>query len=952
MQKKIQFSGINRATPQSQSPDGACREIINMRKRKGCWRPVPNKAVKGSSVFYINEEPIVFERIFFHDIEQGVNQGEPNWIGIKDYSVYLVNPMMGIATLLIGNLNEDIEINIAFLKRFLLIGSGEGLLSYLWSEGSYTKIESLPVADVELLKDNLFLVDIPTMDRANLYPYDTGDKDHDGGVNAVLGNFYDVLNSQSNTEGRLYGSLMYITAYRLFDGSFIVPSTPKYFELSNDGIVIRQNQTGSGDYDCHFKFMVSGIKASINQDPYTNIVSATKDLVESVYIFATKVNPLHKIDKETLKPIWNNFPSDGHLKLDLFSTFFPSSDEFSKMIKSDGWYKIHEFKFDELTGKTGRKSESLDTKGYYQDYATRETLTTDQFSHHRIVAKSLYTYNDRLHASAVKTIYGSPYVLFPKFKDGYDMGSGSTPGKVTVYLKTSLGNAVVQSEIIIPTYKTATTVKVSKIDVASCESYITSFLANPAVGYVPNSIYYQKKTVPASFVPPVAKSNTDQTYGYNETANVTTYDVIYRTATTGITVLIPSIVGYNDSRAYRMIVSYTNGGTDCKLIDVPLKKHASLNFAYWHSEKFSSNELSLTDNYKEQVTQLSYLTSITLPSVIQTPFDPNRLQVSEIQNPLIYPAKNSYQIGTGEIIAVCSGSEPLSTGQFGQFPLQVFTTKGIWAMEIGLGDVLYTNILPVNGEVAQNAKNIVSVGSGVVYSNLRGLFVVSGRQVAQLSEIIEGLPVNIENKAEITTLLTDTKFTPSLNGSVSNVDFLDYLTGSSIGYDQVNSELVVSNPSKGYSYIFSFESKSWFKVSKSYSLLINNWPSLYGISGDSVYNLSEETTGLIDVLLITCAQSLESPDLFKKIDRSVLRSMVTSGANKYSGYYIFASDDLLTWQFLTGSQKTGTVKDFLCQRSHGSAKYYIFVFNGRVSVDMEIKEIDLVYMNRWNNKLR
>jgi len=104
---------------------------------------------------------------------------------------------------------------------------------------------------------------------------------------------------------------------------------------------------------------------------------------------------------------------------------------------------------------------------------------------------------------------------------------------------------------------------------------------------------------------------------------------------------------------------------------------------------------------------------------------------------------------------------------------------------------------------------------------------------------------------------------------------------------------------------------------------------------------------------MSSAQGLEAPDAFKKIERAIFRTKFSTDVNCQAGFYLFASDDLYTWQFITGKQKTGTrVKDLLIQRSHGSAKFYAFIFCGRIYTNSEIKQIELIYNIRWNNRLR
>lgn len=949
--KSIQIAGMDLATPQSLAGDGKCREIINMRFRKGCWRPIPAKTVLQSSAFTVSGTPIVFDAIYLHDIEGGINSGQPNWIGYKldtDHGdLYLINGT--VATLIEGGLNtgtsNDFAINVTFLKHTMIVTTALGLFVYLYSEGVYSKIESLPVPDVELHKNTEHLpLFNPDSQQDPNWPSMRIDEDPDHPIMAeyVLGNYFAFLNHHSQVGGKLYGSIMYVAVYRMFDGSYIMPSIPKYFEIENGGTVCTFNRASSQNYYALMTLAVSSLKASISNTQYTSL-TAIKDIIESVVIFATRPTPLHKIDDTTLTGTTLTFPGgDGNHRYTAFSTFFPINPDFQKLNESTGYFKIHEFNFEELVlATTPRTVQDVDTTNFYQNYATREALPTDQLSHQKIVARGVYTYNDRLHALNIKTIYGDGYVLFPKFRAGYDMGSTTVPGKITVWLKTSLGAAVVVSNVNIPSYRATEQGSAGPYaDEAAALAALAVYSYSPPTNYVPGSGYVIKKEV-------IVSGLWDSSYKWY---------VVYRALTEDTTenYLVPSVIGYNDSRAYRMMITIDEGSM--VLLDAKLKKNTGLNFAYYSNPTFNVVESTLNSNYREQsIVEGSLITTAVVPAPSSTPFDTNRIQVSEIQNPLVYPAKNSYQVGTGSIYAVMAGSEPMSTGQFGQFPLQVFTTKGVYTMEVGTGDVLYTNILPAAGEVANNAKNIISVAGGVLYSTDKGLFVLIGRVPHEISEIIEGIPeASLTGREEITTLLTDSKYTPGLSGAISDINFLTYLTGSSIGYDQLNKELIVTNSAKGYSYVYSFESEMWYKIKGSYSLLINNWPKLYGLTSTSVLDLSTEaTTGYVEVMIITCAQSFEMPETYKKIDRAILRSKITTNTGKYAGFYFFASDDINTYRFETGRQVTGVgCNDMITQRSFGGAKYYAFVINGQMSIDSEIKEIDLTFEAKLNAKLR
>lgn len=877
--KTIQFKGINLALPQSDQQDGMCNEIINMRPRKGCWRPIGYKKAHKSFSLY------TYDKVEIHDIENGIITGEPNWIGYKktDGTLFLIHatveaPSVLIETTIIRTATPGEDVNIVFLKRTMIVTSeSNGVEVFLWNDGSYVKTSALPVPDVLVARTTSELAGVQADEQTT--------------AKGLIGKFYENINKISNENGRLYGSLMYIAVYRLFDGSYILPSIPRYVELFNGGNLKWRNPGGGHTDDRTFWLEFYGFKmnATIDNTQYPAGISAMKDLVDSICIFATKVTPLHQIEETSitdtqLAEVYGTYYNSQHgintwpFK-DVFKTI---NGDFKTIAKNSGWYKIHEINFEDIVGKTGTTVQDIDTKGYYQDYATRETLTADQFTHHFLSAREAYVYNDRLHLANIKTSMGSPYAVWPS--DGV---SGSYQGKLSVYLKTALGQSLITS----PT-----------------------------------------------------------------TITIPTYDA-------GVNFKMPRVVGYNDARAYKFQITVTISGVDYLLFSETLTKNPLLNFSSWHSSYFKLGEVgvtSLTDNYNSPTILVSTVVSsyphVTAPATIALPYDANRLQVSEIQNPIVFPTKNSYQIGTGEILKMMAGSEPLSTGQFGQFPLQVFTTKGIWALEIGTGEVLYTNVLPVNGEVINNRNNVVPLSQGVCYTSDNGLYIINGRQVVELADNMENAFSNLAltGSTEVETLVTDPKFCQTLVNSLSDTNFISYLQASVIGYDHLNKELIVTNYAHSYSYVYSFENQIWYKLFVSYRLLINSYPKLLGVNSVNVVSISEElNTDPIDCLIISSAQSLEAPNAYKKIEQAILRAKMNAADSCKVGFYVFASDDLQSWQLMIGQQKSGSsITDFKVPRTHTTAKYFAFVFAGRVYTSAEVKNIELIFNIKWNNRLR
>lgn len=935
--KTIQYAGINRAVPQSMAPAGSCQEIINARFRKGCWRPVGAKVpytINGNAVD-ITE---IIDEVYLHDIENGRIPGEPNWIGYSnaDGKVYLLDPTDAESGLLITTITDKSNVSIVFLKRTMIVCSGDGVKVFLFNGDKapyYLETAALPVPDVDL--------GIKTTESLTTACDDLDD--YKVLSSFALGKYFEALNEKSQQYGMLRGSIMYITAYRMFDGSYILPSIPRYFRINESGSVKFTNTYQSGNR-VNFTLTFSSLNATINNELYPASIGESKALIESICVFATKTTPIHLIDETTVNEslLLRNIPAanyNSHTKdsIKQFKEIFPVNPDFSKLAASASWYKIHEFNFEEVVGKTGKTTKEIDLKGFYQDYATREILIADQFTHHSLSARSAMVYNDRLHLLNIKTSFGKPYVQWEDTTA--DMGIASTTaGSITVWLKTSLGEAVISCPLDVPGFISTTEIQGTIFDnEGQAQAELDMHTSEMVSGYI-NKIEGQDP----------------QNY---QITTVVSYQAIWKVASgvSSTNAVLPSVVGYNDARAYKIQIV-----VDGKLLlGASLQKNSLMNFAYWHNTAFSPDQSSSNANYQPVSKDFADLSFPSAPVADKgSIFDTNRLQVSEIQNPLIFPAKYSYQIGTGDGITMAAGSEPLSTGQFGQFPLQVFTTKGVWCLEIGLGDVLYTNVLPSSSEVIENRKNVISVGSGVVYSTHNGLFVLNGRQSTELGQIIEGNPAIAHLISEIDTLIEygagNTHFTPGLSESLSTVDFLAYLQNSSIGFDYDNKELIVTNANYNYSYIYSFESKFWFKISQSFTKLINSYPKLLGVTTNSIVSISQESESQeVEVMFISNAQSFDAPDSYKLLDRFIQRIKFGTAGIKITGIYLFASNDLVTWQSIVGRQRTGSyIKDLLVQRTHGSAKYYVVVLNGTMKPDSEIKQIETLVKIKWNNCLR
>ena len=259
-------------------------------------------------------------------------------------------------------------------------------------------------------------------------------------------------------------------------------------------------------------------------------------------------------------------------------------------------------------------------------------------------------------------------------------------------------------------------------------------------------------------------------------------------ASTAYGAMVSPYLSYPDSRAVKMII-YNDKYYD----EIPLKPHPFLNIAY-----------SLKGLYPHSITD-KYGTYTPLPED-SVSVAPNKLKVSNVSNPFYFPAKQTYTVSSRNIVAMATATTALSTGQFGQFPLYVFTGEGVFALSVGTGDIAYANSFSVTRDVCNNPDSIVSTDDAIVFSTDSGLKVLSGSTVRDISSDMEGyLPTAVDSSPIIKKIAGVGGFSDKL----SSTEFIYYLEEAKVGYNYEDKEVIVANRNYPYSYVFNMQSGSW-----------------------------------------------------------------------------------------------------------------------------------------------
>ena len=183
---------------------------------------------------------------------------------------------------------------------------------------------------------------------------------------------------------------------------------------------------------------------------------------------------------------------------------------------------------------------------------------------------------------------------------------------------------------------------------------------------------------------------------------------------------------------------------------------------------------------------------------------------------LVYKSDNPFVVGQtftfqSKIIDVAIATTALSQGQFGQFPLYVFTEDGIWAMETA-ADGSFISQKPLSREVCINPDSICSIDNAVVFVTAKAVMMIQGSQVMNISPYMNGRhytpnesAMNIIGKQEGFDTFTD---------AISDDDpFMSFMKDAKVAYDYTGQRLVFISPSNtGFQYVYKIDTQTWHKV--------------------------------------------------------------------------------------------------------------------------------------------
>ncbi len=319
----------------------------------------------------------------------------------------------------------------------------------------------------------------------------------------------------------------------------------------------------------------------------------------------------------------------------------------------------------------------------------------------------------------------------------------------------------------------------------------------------------------------------------------------------------------------------------------------------------------------------------------------NKLYVSAHQNPFVFPASSRLTLPVGRIITMASNTEAISQGQFGQFPLYVFTDDGIWALEVNQ-EGKYLARQPVSRDVITNNR-VLQMDKHIAFITEKGLMILSGTRTECISDIISDKNTRL-SKLDLNPLLTATG-KQELDAMYNAVDVETFLANCSLGYEYINERgrIYAINPAHNYAYVFDIKTKTWGKVKSSMTRVVNNYPDCYVQEVDgTIRNLSSISTSTDPVNMLIVTRPITNENQLFTLRSFIHRGMYKSTLNTV----VYASRNGIDYTRI-GSTKG---RHF---RKHGTPwKYFKVAITGTLEPGEVLAGATIDITPKFTNRLR
>ena len=340
----------------------------------------------------------------------------------------------------------------------------------------------------------------------------------------------------------------------------------------------------------------------------------------------------------------------------------------------------------------------------------------------------------------------------------------------------------------------------------------------------------------------------------------------------------------------------------------------------------------------------------------------NVMRVSSVDNPFFFPAASTYSFDA-DIVAVCSNTVTVSQGQFGQHPLYVFTNEGVWLMSVDVsGAGSYLAQIPCSREICNNAAGVAVTTRGVVFPTAKGLMLINGSEVVNISSALAGLHTpELVHDGDVVERICDVVGKGEL---VARGAFLDYLKNGFIAFDYNANLLYVCNSGYNFAWVYNMEVGAWCTVDGQYDHYIpySSNMVLGGYQDTNnyyLYHFDNDQKRVSDVPVVMVTRGCIFGETgFKRVGECAIRGTFLTHT---AGFYVLGSVDGVSWELIGGREVNNgaraavplMVRDLVTRFKHSrSYRYIAFAFVGKVRSDAKLLMCEAMVESTWGNRVR
>ncbi len=375
-------------------------------------------------------------------------------------------------------------------------------------------------------------------------------------------------------------------------------------------------------------------------------------------------------------------------------------------------------------------------------------------------------------------------------------------------------------------------------------------------------------------------------------------------------------------------------------VTLPMTEHPNLDCSYWYGGDGELLELCREGTISYIAGADTHVESL-----------PNKIYVSEMDNPFIFPLASRLST-TSRVIGCAIATQALSTGQFGQFPVYAFTEDGIWAIEAG-SDGTFLSTKPLSRDVCTNERSITTIDNAVVFVTSKTVMMISGSQVVDLSPDMHGKHFTIDSTSREYALINGGQWSGLLAAVTDDTPFMDFMSDAMVAYDYKGDRLVFFNANEQYQYVYMLKTQTWHKMyvdgqgTIAPLHILNNYPDTYvnvrtsgSVTKNYIWNLSPilnvSSTEDLKGIIVTRPFDLEETDIRKTIKKIKSRGQFNRGDIKY---ILLGSMDGIHWGVLPSLRG-------------GSYKLFRLIILSSLTPVERLSWVDIEYETRLTNRLR